>query len=69
MRFTELALRPSVVVLPIVVAFAHPPVNAQQSARENGDVNGDSHINITDPIYLLNYLFSGGPSPVPLRAD
>jgi len=36
-------------------------------ARENGDVNGDSTIDLSDVIYLLRYLFSGGPAPVPLR--
>ena len=29
------------------------------------DVNGDAMLNIADPIYLLAYLFSGGPAPVP----
>ena len=28
-----------------------------------GDVNADGGYNIADPIYLLNYLFGGGPSP------
>jgi hypothetical protein len=32
----------------------------------NGDVNGDSSLNITDPIYLLQHLFQGGPPPVPI---
>ena len=32
-----------------------------------GDVDGDGSVNITDPIYLLNYLFRGGAAP-PCRA-
>jgi hypothetical protein len=28
------------------------------------DVDGNGKINITDPIYLLNFLFNGGPKPV-----
>ena len=28
-----------------------------------GDVNGDGWINISDPIWLLNYLFRGGGEP------
>jgi len=35
-------------------------------ALENGDVNGDWAIDVTDPIFLWNHLFSGGPAPVPL---
>lgn len=35
-----------------------------------GDVNGDGALNLTDPIHLLNFLFTGGPAPVecPTRA-
>lgn len=33
-------------------------------APELGDVNGDGGIDIGDAIYLLNYLFKNGPSPV-----
>jgi hypothetical protein len=32
----------------------------------NGDVNGDGEINIADPVYTLNWLFVGGPTPVPI---
>jgi hypothetical protein len=30
-----------------------------------GDANGDGVIDIADVVYLLNYLFVGGPAPVP----
>jgi hypothetical protein len=30
-----------------------------------GDVNGNGVINSTDVVYLINYLFIGGPAPVP----
>ena len=33
-------------------------------ATINGDVNGDSRLNIADPVFLLNFLYSGGPAPV-----
>jgi outer membrane protein assembly factor BamB len=33
-----------------------------------GDVNGDGVINLADVVYLINYLFVGGPSPEPLEA-
>jgi hypothetical protein len=33
-----------------------------------GDANGDGVINSADVVYLTNYLFKGGPAPVPLEA-
>jgi parallel beta-helix repeat protein len=33
-----------------------------------GDANGDSTIDIEDALCVLNYLFKGGPAPVPLDA-
>jgi hypothetical protein len=33
-----------------------------------GDSNGDSLLRIGDLIYLVNYLFKGGPPPTPLQA-
>jgi hypothetical protein len=33
-----------------------------------GDANGDGVIDISDVVYLLNYLFVHGPAPVPLEA-
>jgi hypothetical protein len=32
-----------------------------------GDVNGDGVINSADVVYLINYLFKGGPEPSPLE--
>jgi hypothetical protein len=33
-----------------------------------GDANGDGEINLADAVYLVNYLFIGGPPPDPLEA-
>lgn len=33
-----------------------------------GDCNGDAIINITDAVYIINYIFGGGPAPNPLEA-
>jgi len=33
-----------------------------------GDANGDGVINVTDVVYLINYLFIGGPEPIPMEA-
>lgn len=30
-----------------------------------GDANGDGGIDISDPIFLIAYIFSGGPAPEP----
>jgi hypothetical protein len=35
----------------------------------NGDTNGDGKRDITDPVYMLNWLFSGGPEPVACAAE
>ncbi len=39
---------------------------AQQCATENGDVNGDGGRDIADAVYLLSWLFTGGPEPEPI---
>lgn len=33
-----------------------------------GDANGDEIIDVSDGVYLLNYLYKGGPAPDPLAA-
>jgi hypothetical protein len=33
----------------------------------NGDVNGDGAVNLTDAVYLLNYLFKSGPAPLAIE--
>jgi hypothetical protein len=41
--------------------FGHTAIN-------HGDANGDGVINVSDVVYLVNYLFIGGPPPCPLAA-
>ncbi len=31
-----------------------------------GDANGDGNVNVGDAVYIINYVFSGGPAPDPL---
>jgi hypothetical protein len=31
-----------------------------------GDANGDGIVNITDVVYIIDYIFNGGPAPIPL---
>ena len=33
-----------------------------------GDANGDAVVDIADAVYLINYMFKGGPAPAPLDA-
>jgi len=40
-------------------------VNSQPEMPLCGDVNGDGKVNVSDVIYLVNYLFKGGPLPIP----
>jgi hypothetical protein len=41
------------------LAHAHPQVE--------GDADGNGMVNITDAVYLLTYIFSGGPEPDPME--
>lgn len=34
----------------------------------SGDADGSGTVNISDAVYLINYIFSGGPAPAPLAA-
>jgi hypothetical protein len=38
------------------------------AVRNRGDANGDGVISSADVVYLINYLFIGGPAPQPLAA-
>ncbi|MDP2960810.1 MAG: dockerin type I domain-containing protein, partial [candidate division Zixibacteria bacterium] len=34
-----------------------------------GDVNADKKLTVSDVIYLINYLFKGGPAPMPIKTS
>jgi hypothetical protein len=35
-----------------------------------GDANSDTAVNVGDAVYMINYVFKGGPAPVPIcRGD
>ena len=38
------------------------------SSYMHGDANGDQIIDLGDVVYLVNYLYKGGPEPIPLEA-
>ncbi len=74
-------MRRSVTVVLVLMAFflsgrfwSSLPITAQGIDGEpvatcNGDVNGDKSRDLTDAIYMLNWLFSGGPEPVALACE
>lgn len=41
---------------------------AASNPAGNGDVNGDGAYNLSDAVYLLNWLFQGGPAPLAIAA-
>ncbi len=53
-------------------AHAHQMGNRFNARNFNifirGDVNSDWKLNVSDVIYLINYLFKGGPSPNPIES-
>jgi hypothetical protein len=46
----------------------YAPVVTFVPRLNRGDANGDGMIDVSDVVYLLNYLFVQGPPPVPLAA-
>ncbi len=58
--------------LGILLLNSSPVVRAgggQPTASQNGDVNGDGTIDVSDAVYTLLFLFKGGPPPVALAPD
>jgi hypothetical protein len=60
-------------VLGLIACVSQEPVQADHSriplAELNGDVNGDGFMDITDPVYLLNFMYLGGPPPASLSCS
>ena len=41
----------------------------QQVSVANGDCNGDGARDLSDAVYLLTWIFNGGPAPVPCGGE
>jgi hypothetical protein len=52
----------------MVGSFSDTVFVENQGEFIRGDANGDGVINSADVVYLINYLFKGGPPPEPLEA-
>jgi hypothetical protein len=68
----QLTLYPSPVTLGHidVTVTAHnflPFTDSMEVGSKIGDVTGDNEINISDIVFLLNYLYRNGPAPDPLE--
>jgi hypothetical protein len=57
----------AVLLMMFSVGAAQQDFCQQRSFYTLGDANGDSSITEADIIYLANYLFRGGPEPVPSK--
>ena len=50
-------------VLLISTGAVHALIDIDSAIMGRGDVNNNGVVNLTDVVYLNNYLFSGGPAP------
>ncbi len=51
-----------------VFANLQDDITLVPAAYLNGDVNHDGIVNVSDAVYLINYIFAGGPYPIPWAA-
>ena len=42
----------------------NPQDQSKQPTASAADVNKDNQVNVSDILYLINYLFAGGPGPL-----
>lgn len=59
----------SIVETEFTVSLSDPYYTAQKTVMITvyvcGDANGDGEVNIADAVFNINYVFKGGPAPVP----
>jgi hypothetical protein len=58
------------IVLGLAVGSASDPeARRLPFADRNGDANGDGRMDLSDAVYILSWLFTGGPAPAHLRCE
>ena len=52
-------------LMAMVIVFLNLSLIAVQSRAEYfcGDASGDSMVNVSDAVFIIGYVFSGGPPP------
>jgi hypothetical protein len=52
------------------VFFTNGSLSLVDIECECGDANNDNEVDVADPVYLINYIFKGGPPPpIPVCSD
>jgi hypothetical protein len=59
----EALMRSRILTLAVVVALAVPSLAVGPVKFIRGDVNNSGHVDLVDSVFLLNWLFRGGPAP------
>jgi len=53
---------------PAQVLFVHGQIDVECITYICGDANGDTKVNVSDAVYIINYVFTGGAAPNPIEA-
>ena len=53
----------------MLIDAAGVAAGAAVAVTQNGDVNGDGSVDLSDAIGILNFLFQGGPAPAPIECE
>lgn len=48
----------------IMLAVCCSAIYASAHAQSGGDANGSGSVTMSDVVYIINYIFGGGPAPV-----
>lgn len=64
---TALIAAIAIIVGAIIFATMLLPAILRAQPINSGDANGSGSISMSDPVYLINYIFGGGPAPVPFE--